>query len=58
MLAIGMAMDMDQFPRMPPFSGRLLAEDYGSSQPMDGSSQPMDVGGNDNEEDANEETME
>ena len=62
MLAIGMAMDMDQFPRMTPFLGRPLAEDHGSLQPMDGSSQPMDEGGNDyedeDEEDAEEETME
>ena len=58
MLAIGMAVDMDQFPRMPPFSSRPLAEDHGSSQPMDGSSQPMDEEGNENEDDEEGEDME
>lgn len=51
MLAIGMAVDMDQFPRMPPLPGHPLAEDHGLSQPMDGSSQPMDEEGNKNEDD-------
>ena len=53
-----MAVDMDQFPRMPPFSGRPLAKDHGSSQPMDGSSQPMDEDGNDNEDNEEGEDME
>ena len=48
MLAIDMAVDMDQFPRMPLFLGRPLAEDHGSSQ-------PMDVRGNDNEDEDDEE---
>ena len=35
MLAISMAVDMDQFPRMPPFPGRPLAGEHGLSQLMD-----------------------
>ena len=50
-----MAVDMDQFPRMPPFPGRPLAKEHGSSQPMNDSSHPMDEGGNDNEDENDEE---
>ena len=50
MLAIGMAVDMDQFPRMPPFSSRPLAEEHGLSQ-------PMDEGGNEDEDDEDNEDM-
>ena len=35
MLAIEMVVDMEQFPTMPAFSGRPLAEEHTSSQPMD-----------------------
>ena len=42
MLAIGMAVDMSQFPTMPAFLGRQQPEEHASSQPMEGG---RDVGG-------------
>ena len=51
MLTIDMVVDMDQFPRMPPFLDHPLAEEHGSLQ-------PIDEGGNNNEDDEEEEDME